>query len=176
MIWIIKMNNKERLFISITLFVISTLTLFDMLTDLKNGVTLGHVSFEGIVALMAAIGLALLLKSTFGLKRGLKIEKNITDKLKEENEKYRIQSKSYLEGLSATINDQLTQWELTKSEKQIAFLLLKGFSLKEIASIRGTSEKTTRTQSASIYSKAGLASRSQLSAFFLEDLLLPLTK
>jgi DNA-binding NarL/FixJ family response regulator len=54
-----------------------------------------------------------------------------------------------------------------------AFLLLKGFSLKEVAEVRGTTERTARTQSATIYTKAGLSNRAQLSAFFLEDLLLP---
>ena len=39
--------------------------------------------------------------------------------------------------------------------------------------LRGTHEKTVRAQSASIYAKAGLAGRSELAAFFLEDLLVP---
>ncbi len=49
-------------------------------------------------------------------------------------------------------------------------------SLKEVAEIRGTVEKTARAQSMSIYSKAGLSGRSELAAFFLEDLLLPTQK
>ena len=53
----------------------------------------------------------------------------------------------------------------------MAFLLLKGMSLKEIAEIRDTAEKTARVQSMSIYAKAGLSGRSELAAFFLEDLL-----
>ncbi|MBL7688980.1 MAG: hypothetical protein JNJ49_13170 [Bdellovibrionaceae bacterium] len=46
-------------------------------------------------------------------------------------------------------------------------------SLKEVAEVRKTSERTARTQSAAIYVKAGLAGRSELAAFFLKDLLLP---
>ncbi|HOZ25356.1 MAG TPA: hypothetical protein PLI83_11310, partial [Thermomonas sp.] len=42
-----------------------------------------------------------------------------------------------------------------------------------IAQARGTSEKTARVQSSAIYAKSGLAGRSELSAFFLEDLLPP---
>jgi DNA-binding NarL/FixJ family response regulator len=48
-----------------------------------------------------------------------------------------------------------------------------GLSHKEIAGIRATSETTIRQQSLAIYRKAGLHNRSELSAFFLEDLLLP---
>lgn len=44
-------------------------------------------------------------------------------------------------------------------------------SLKDVAAIRGTSEKTARAQSMAVYAKAGLSGRSELSAFFLEDLL-----
>jgi len=55
----------------------------------------------------------------------------------------------------------------------VAFLLIKGFSLKEIADYRSTAEKTTRAQATVVYAKSGLSGRSQLSAFFLEDLLLP---
>ena len=54
---------------------------------------------------------------------------------------------------------------------QIAFLIIKGFSLKEIASLRGTSEKTVRDQSSKIYLKTNLSGRAELTAFFLEDLL-----
>jgi len=50
---------------------------------------------------------------------------------------------------------------------------LKGLSLKEIAEIRKTSEKTARAQCTPIYEKSGLSGRSELAAFFLEDLLVP---
>jgi DNA-binding NarL/FixJ family response regulator len=50
---------------------------------------------------------------------------------------------------------------------------LKGLSLKEAADVRSTSEKTVRAQAQAIYEKSGLSSRSELSAFFLEDLLAP---
>ncbi len=55
----------------------------------------------------------------------------------------------------------------------MGLFLLKGLSLKEIASLRNTSERTVREQARSLYRKSGLPGRSSLSAFFLEDLLLP---
>lgn len=167
------MNRRELIFIAITLFSISFFTLFDLLTDLKEGVTWWHVSVEGVVAIVAGSGFIYLLRGTFKLKHIIDDERKLTGKLVEENNKYKEQSKSYIEGLSVTIDKQLSEWELSKAEKEVAFLLLKGFSLKEVADVRGTTEKTARTQSASIYAKAGLSNRAQLSAFFLEDLLLP---
>ena len=75
--------------------------------------------------------------------------------------------------MSESIDMQLNQWNLTRSEKEVAFLLIKGLSTKEIAEYRSTAEKTTRAQATAIYSKSGLSGRSQLAAFFLEDLFLP---
>jgi len=62
---------------------------------------------------------------------------------------------------------------LTPAEREIALLLLKGLSHKEIATIRSVSETTVRQQARSLYRKAGLSGRNELAAFFLEDLLGP---
>src|SRR5213593_86931 len=42
-----------------------------------------------------------------------------------------------------------------------------------VADLRQTSERTVRQQALAIYRKSGLNGRSDLAAFFLEDLLLP---
>ncbi|HVP62222.1 MAG TPA: LuxR C-terminal-related transcriptional regulator [Myxococcaceae bacterium] len=62
---------------------------------------------------------------------------------------------------------------VTEAEREVALLLLKGLSLREIAGLRETSERTVRHQSLAVYRKAGLAGRAELSAYFLEDLLGP---
>lgn len=62
-------------------------------------------------------------------------------------------------------------WSLSTAEKEIALLSLKGLSNIEISNIRNTSDATTRQQMTSILKKSNLKSRSELSAFFLEDLL-----
>lgn len=43
--------------------------------------------------------------------------------------------------------------------------------MKEVAEVRGASERTVRKQAQAVYAKAGLGNRAELSAFFLEDLL-----
>ncbi len=52
-------------------------------------------------------------------------------------------------------------------------LLLKGLGHKEVAALLERSERTVRQHAVSVYRKSGLAGRAELSAFFLEDLLLP---
>ncbi len=49
--------------------------------------------------------------------------------------------------------------------------MLKGFSHREIASLRGTTEATVRHQASAIYQKSSLPGRSAFCAYFLEDLL-----
>ncbi len=167
------MNNKERSFIAAILFAIVVLVTTDLITDLNEGVRLWHAIVEGAIAMTAFIGILHLLRGSFSLKRSLAEERHLSSLLQREAVAWRAQSNKYLAGLSQTIDAQLSNWNLTVSEKEVAFLLLKGMSLKEIAEIRKTSEKTARAQSMAIYSKAGLAGRSELSAFFLEDLLVP---
>ena len=88
-----------------------------------------------------------------------------------ENRQWREQVADHLRELASAIHRQFEAWRLTPAEQDVALLLLKGFSYKEIARWRSTSELTIRQQAASIYQKAGLSGRAALSAFFLEDLL-----
>jgi DNA-binding CsgD family transcriptional regulator len=86
---------------------------------------------------------------------------------------WRADMRDLLRGLSTAIDAQFERWQLTAAEREIALLMLKGLSHKEIAVVRNTQERTIRQQAQSIYSKANLSGRAALSAFFLEDLLLP---
>ena len=87
---------------------------------------------------------------------------------------WRDETRALLKGLGEAIDRQFLTWKLTEAERGVGLLILKGLSLKEIASVRATSERTIRGQARSIYAKAGLSGRAALSAFFLEDLLAPI--
>ena len=84
-----------------------------------------------------------------------------------------IAAQEALRGLGEAIDSQFARWGLTPAEREVGLLLLKGLSHKEAAATRATSETTIRQQALAIYRKSGLRNRSELSAFFLEDLLLP---
>jgi DNA-binding CsgD family transcriptional regulator len=94
----------------------------------------------------------------------------------DQGERWRSESRLILEGLSQAIARQFRQWNLTDAEREVALLLLKGLSSKEIALMRGSSERTVREQARAVYAKAGLNGRAALSAYFLEDLLAPPTR
>src|SRR4030095_7080120 len=91
-----------------------------------------------------------------------------------QGQRWRTEARTYLNGLGDAIERQFSLWHLTEAENEVALLLLKGLSLKEIAQVRATSERTVRAQARSLYGKSGLTGRAALSAFFLEDLLAPI--
>ena len=85
-------------------------------------------------------------------------------------EAWRAGNAEALDDLAAAIEAQFDAWSLTPAEADIAGLLLKGVSLRDIAALRRTSEPTIRQQAQSIYRKSGLAGRRELAAYFLESL------
>lgn len=166
-------NKKEKWILFSILSIVFLLVVTDILSDLKEGVKLSHVLLECSIAALSLVGIFYILKDFFRTKKSLLETNQQLSLYREEAEKWRKESKKFLEGLSGAIDEQLEKWGLSIAEKEVAFLLLKGLSSKEIASIRNTTEKTARTQSMAIYMKAGISGRSELSAFFLEDLLVP---
>jgi DNA-binding CsgD family transcriptional regulator len=91
-----------------------------------------------------------------------------------QGQRWRSESRSLLKGLGDAIDVQFGRWKLTDAEREVALLLLKGLSSKEVATVRAVSERTVREQARSVYAKSGLTGRAALSAFFLEDLLAPI--
>lgn len=76
-----------------------------------------------------------------------------------------------LAGIHVQMEQAFDAWNLTSAERDVALLLLKGLRLNEIADARGTSERTVRQQAQVVYRKANLKGRSELAAYFLEDIM-----
>ena len=156
-------------FIAIILLIIMSLNFFDVLTDISLGVPVWHIFSESLIVFVSGIGALYLFKDirarTSDITR-LKQElitsddklRNISDEMKNARHEY-----------SAVIQSQFKQWSLTPSEQQVAMLLLKGLSFKEISGVRNTKEKTVRQQASVIYSKANVDGRHEFAAWFLED-------
>jgi DNA-binding CsgD family transcriptional regulator len=87
--------------------------------------------------------------------------------------RWTAEAQPVLDGLGRAIDRQFDRWGLTPAEREVALLQLKGLRHRAIAELRHTSERTVRQQALAVYRKSGLDGRSDLAAFFLEDLLLP---
>ena len=78
--------------------------------------------------------------------------------------------------LAAGIEEQMDAWRLTRSEKEVAWLIIKGFRFAEIADLRGVKENTTRLQASALYAKAGVSGRAEFVAEIVHQLLMPITQ
>lgn len=166
-----QMTPIERGIIVGVLLTILVMVGFDVFSDAQKGISFSHMGIEIGICCAALFGCWVLLRKSQSIAADLKKSKISLLESQKEALYWKENSKTFIEGLSQSIDQQFLKWQLTHSEKEIALLMLKGLSLKEIAATRNTSEKTTRTQSTSIYQKSGLSGRAELSAFFLEDLL-----
>ncbi|MBT5958495.1 MAG: response regulator transcription factor [Nitrospina sp.] len=145
----------------------------DLVSDYLEGGTGTHLILEGLLLALSGAVFGGGVRQLLQARQKIESLKSDVEKLNEEKEKWKGETHQLLAGLSVKIENQFAYWKLTPAETEVGVLLLKGFSLKEIADTRSTKLKTVQQQSQSIYQKTSLASRSELAAFFLEDLLPP---
>jgi DNA-binding NarL/FixJ family response regulator len=156
-------------FIAVIFLIIMSLNFFDVLTDISLGIPGWHIFSEILIVIVSGMGALFLIKDIRAktsdisiLRQELLISdnkfRNISDEMMNARHEY-----------SAVIHSQFEQWSLTSSEQEIAMLLLKGLSFKEICGVRNTKEKTVRQQASVIYGKANVDGRHEFAAWFLED-------
>jgi DNA-binding NarL/FixJ family response regulator len=161
---------REGLITSI-LIVVMVLNGIDVFVDIGLKVPIWHIVQESALVVISGIGAALLIihirKKTNSLNR---LSSDLTDANQQINtltSKITAERKHF----AGVIKAQFDEWELTRTEQQVAMLLLKGLSLKEVAAVRETKEATVRQQASTIYAKSHLEGRHEFAAWFLEDFL-----
>jgi len=180
----------EPAFISERRFLIGVLLAFvcvaffaaiDISADLGEGTTIGHVVIEGTILLVALVGSALMARQlAITLRRARAAQQEafaLAEQLeatRAESNRWRSEARDLMDGLGKALDEQFDRWRLTPAEKEVALLLLKGLSHKDIAQVRSVTEATARQQARAVYRKGGLSGRHDLAAFFLEDLMLPI--
>ncbi|SEL57990.1 transcriptional regulator, LuxR family [Colwellia chukchiensis] len=155
--------------IAIILLIIMFLNFFDVLTDIALGVPLWHIFSESLIVLISGIGAYFLINDirtrTADISRLKQAIVDYDDKFSHISEEMKNARHQY----SNVIHKQFLKWSLTPSEQEVAMLMLKGLSFKEISAVRNTKEKTVRQQASTIYHKSNLEGRHELAAWFLED-------
>lgn len=146
----------------------------DLLGDYHDGVSWSHLLIEVIILILSVAGTVYfgrLYHQTSQSK--IKLLTHDLAVAHEQAQQWRAANHELIAGLAFQIRKQFDLWQLTPAESEVWLLMLKGLSHSEIANLRNASERTIRDQARAIYRKAGLTGRTELSAFFLEDLLLP---
>lgn len=165
---------KPRVGVALGLFVaIAVLIAADLMSDSRTGVEPLHLVGEAAVMVLAVTGVLALWRELVTVEaRAARLDDDLVA-ARAEAARFRQEAGEALRGLGEAIDSQFERWALTPAEREVGLLLLKGLSHREIAGIRNASEATVRQQALVVYRKSGLRNRSDLSAFFLEDLLLP---
>jgi len=170
----LKQKFRPRLLLAGTFTLIAALVAWDLLSDQGAGVDMLHLVIETLVLVIAAgSGLGLLLRDLQQRRKLSELASQIHH-ARSDSAQWRSRYQETINGLSKGIQSQFIEWQLSAAESDVALLVLKGLSLGEIATLRDTSERTVRDQARAVYRKSGMANRASLSAFFLEDLLLPI--
>jgi len=144
----------------------------DVFYDYREGASIAHVLMELSIAIVSFALITALIVGIWKQSRSntrLKAELASASETSEQALPPALATARH--ELALVLKEQFEIWSLTQTERQVAMLLLKGLSFKEIASVRSTMEKTVRQQASAIYKKANVSGRHAFSAWFIEDLL-----
>ncbi len=166
--------------LAVVFLAISALAVVDLIGDAGSAAGIVHLVSEALIAVFGLLGflwMAARLRELAARTRRLEedtreLEADLA-RSRADAARFRREAHDLIAGLGAAIDAQLGAWGLSPAEKDVAMLLLKGLSHKEIGEVRGVAEATVRQQARAMYRKAGLGGRADLAAFFLEDLLAP---
>lgn len=147
----------------------------EILTE-PDEVTLSDLVVDAVNILLtiaAAVGVALLAQRVRTQHEERLALMEDLQKARADGEAWRSRVQANLAGIRAEMESQFREWGMTAAEQEIALLILKGLSHKEIAALRKTAEATVRQQAQSIYQKSALQGKAAFAAYFLEDLFAP---
>lgn len=157
--------------ITIIFSTIMVLNFADVVTDIQLGVPTWHIIEESLIVLAAGLTVIYLVIEMRQKSRQLELLTQTLSQADREMANITEEMRNARKQYSEVIQHQFRAWQLTTSEQEVAMLLLKGLSFKEIAAVRDTREKTVRQQASTIYAKSGVDGRHAFAAWFLEDLL-----
>ena len=165
-------NETVRYGLSLTLLAIVVAGIIDLVLD-RPAEWSFHVLFELLLIMGAVVVTSALWIGWWRARRSVTELRRTLAARQVERDVWKASAQRALTGFAEAIDAQLQRWSLTPAEREVALLLLKGYSHKRIARETNRSERTVRQHAAIAYQKAGLSSRAELAAFFLEDLMLP---
>ena len=166
-------ERRLTLPLALTLAAIAVGGAVDLVLDRPTTWRSVHVIYELLLIASGAIGATWLWRRWHAAAaEGAALRHTLAER-QAEAEAWRASAEQALRGMGEAIDRQFAAWGLTPAEREVAFLLLKGKSHKEIAAATARSERTVRQHAAAAYAKAGLDGRATLAAYFLEGVRVP---
>ena len=166
-----KRFSQWAIALSLLVFVLITI---DITGDYRDGVPWRHLLIEMLILMLSLSGVVYFgwLYYQFSQAKISFLTQDLA-LANQHAQQWREANRELIAGLAVQIQKQFDAWQLTPAEAEVGLLMLKGLSHGEIAQLRNASERTIRDQARAVYRKSGVSGRTELSAFFLEDLLLP---
>lgn len=152
---------------------LTLLTGADLAADLQAGVPAVHLVLESLALILC---LFLVRGTGRQLRRALRRAHDLAgaaDRSRAALDRLGAEAEARASGASALLDLHFARWALTAAEREVALQVLRGRSYREVADSRATSEHTVRNQAYAVYRKAGVGSRAEMAAFFLEQLIAP---
>ena len=160
---------KKDLVIIALLVLIMLFKLVDIVADVQLEIPAWHIAQESVLVLLTVIATLYLSRDLVRRSRQVKALAHRLAQADKQIDNLSSQMRTARQEYSLAVASQFDTWGFTKSEQQVAFLILKGLSFKEMAEVRQTKEKTVRQQASTIYGKAGVDGRHTFCAWFMED-------
>ena len=151
---------QRRLLALAALAVAILFFLYDLVVDIVYEGEIGTPHFIIELIIFLGVSMALIL--------GARDLRRLRTRLDREERRNKIVS----QGLADSIAAQMDEWRMTNSEKDVAWLIIKGYRFAEIAEARGVKENTSRLQATAVYAKAGVSGRAEFVAEIIQSLLL----
>ncbi len=143
---------------------------FQMLCILVFGYDVLHEVRQGDTAAVLAPAVLPEMLATLGLALGIVVEWRLLQRM----QRRQAEMARGLSVAAGAINELMRRyfadWDLTPAECDVAGFIIKGYSINEVAGLRGSAEGTVKAQLNAIYRKAGVAGRAQLVSLLVEDL------
>lgn len=152
---------NRRYFIIALIIVQALCTIFfvaDVIADANGPAGFDvHLVIEAVASVVLVAAIALEFRQLLDLYRA--------------NQRFERSMRAASGALTDLIEEYFSSWGLTPAERDVATFTIKGMSIAEIASLRGSAEGTVKTQLNAIYRKAGVTGRGQLVSVLIEDLM-----
>jgi DNA-binding CsgD family transcriptional regulator len=161
------------LVLALVFLLITAAAAADMAMDRPTTLWSVHILAEATLVLVSLGAATYLAWGWYGTLGDIQVLEAEVAQRQAERDAWKQQASQALQGLAVAMDAQFDAWELTDAERETALMLLKGFSHKRIGKLTDRSERTVRQHAVVVYRKSGLAGRSELAAFFLEGVLLP---
>lgn len=165
--------NWKSFFAVFVLIVFAT-SVVEVFNEFRAGETLGSMGDDLARLFISALVLVAFLYDRHTQQKTLRELSGQLEKARGQLARLDSRSVELAGQYRAVMQKQFDAWNLTASEQDVVIGMLKGLSFREIAGLRQTREKTVRQQASTVYRKAGVSSRNELTAWFFEDMLDPL--